>query len=161
MITWPPLLHGNQLPQSFESHFYCLLLRQGWPTKSYKFGLRFLTTCHIWHAFCTFAVAVMSDFLSGLLWPVISAMSDFSCAMDCKFHVPGDYEVIKNYFWLPPSAFRTDSYYLDSMQPLLLRVYDFWESLSPDVTCSIHTIQGSAKRRGLGCVNSLPGSAWL
>ena len=23
------------------------------------------------------------------------------------------------------------------------------------------SIQGSAKRRGLGCVNSLPGSAWL
>ena len=23
------------------------------------------------------------------------------------------------------------------------------------------TLQGSAKRRGLGCVNSLPGSAWL
>ena len=25
----------------------------------------------------------------------------------------------------------------------------------------LENIQGSAKRRGLGCVNSLPGSAWL
>ena len=26
---------------------------------------------------------------------------------------------------------------------------------------NILSLQGSAKRRGLGCVNSLPGSAWL
>ena len=47
-------------------------------------------------------------------------------------------------------------------------------SLLPQLACSIHShktwcidfsrslyLQGSAKRRGLGCVNSVPGSAWL
>ena len=76
--------------------------RWGRPTQSHKFGLRFLTTCHIWHAFCTFAVVVMSEFLSGVLCPAILAMSELSCAMDCEFHLPGDYELIKHYFWLPP-----------------------------------------------------------
>ena len=34
-------------------------------------------------------------------------------------------------------------------------------SVSAAVSDFYQTVQGSAKRRGLGCVNSLPGFAWL
>ena len=38
---------------------------------------------------------------------------------------------------------------------------DYGVSLPLMVTAHQVHVQGSAKRRGLGCVNSLPGSAWL